>query len=194
MHPIRHLIVLISFTLTARAQLVAFDISPRGTTPGVGLHPANEVIPALSVGTGNELGQGVFVDLPTRTLFFDFGYGSAYGFNDLTGPAFSWLVHGPSPLDETAAVLFDLRPFHSFAQDPARGGRIAGSLPLTPEHEALLLGGLGYINIYTPGNMGGELRGQLIVVPEPTGTALLTVGCFLLVVFSRRLPQATGGR
>jgi hypothetical protein len=44
---------------------------------------------------------------------------------------------------------------------------------------ALILGlnnGLGYINIHTIGNRGGELRGQLAGIPEPASWGMMIVG------------------
>jgi hypothetical protein len=93
----------------------------------------------------------------------------------LTGPAFSWLLHGPANPAETAPVVHDLAPFHSFASDPPRGGTIVGSLQYSEAQAADLVAGLHYINVYTPGNLGGEIRGQLTLVPEPRPVALLIV-------------------
>ena len=155
-----------------KAAIIEFDISPPGTGSGVGLHPANEVIPGPSSGSGNETGQGIFFDTDTGLLALTVGYGSAQGFKDLTGPAFAWLLHGPSTAGETAPALFDLQPFHTFAADPARGGQIFGTLRLNAAQKASLLAGLDYINIYTSANLGGELRGQLMVVPEPSATMI----------------------
>jgi MYXO-CTERM domain-containing protein len=63
-------------------------------------------------------------------------------------------------------------------------------LSFSASQTADLLGGLDYINIYTPANLGGEIRGQLIVVPEPhPGVMLLGAGALALlwrVVHRRR--------
>jgi hypothetical protein len=170
-------ILLLSFLLgsaiVAPAAILEFDLSPPGAGPAVGLHPLNEVIPGSSTGSGNEIGAGIFFDTSTRLLTLNLAYGSAFGFTDLTSPAFSWLLHGPAPLGETAPVLFNLQAFHAFAPNPGQGGQIAGSLTLDAAQEAGLLAGLNYINIYTPANLGGELRGQLILVPEPHPLALV---------------------
>src|SRR2546422_284821 len=81
-------------------------------------------------------------------------------------------LHGPAPPDQTAPVLFDLASFHTFAPDHARGGTLAGSISLTAAQASDLMAGLDYINIYTPANPGGEIRGQLEPVPEPSIFAL----------------------
>lgn len=87
-------------------------------------------------------------------------------------------------------MLFDLSPLHTFAPDPARGGFLMGTLTLTPGQASDLLGGLDYINIYTPGNLGGEIRGQLVPVPEPTIFATAVAG-ILSFAFARRFRRSS---
>jgi len=53
-------------------------------------------------------------------------------------------------------------------------------------YEADLLAGNTYINIHTPAHPGGEIRGQLIPVPEPATIAGLGVGVGLLALRRRR--------
>lgn len=161
---------------TTRATVLELDLSPLGTTADTGLSPLNEIIPPNSTGSGGEIMPGITFNTISLTLHLSLGYGSAFGFTDLTAPAFSWLLHGPAIPTETAPVLFDLGALHTFAANPARGGMISGSLTLTPAQASDLIGGLDYINIYTPANLGGEIRGQLVVVPEPSATALLLAG------------------
>jgi hypothetical protein len=164
----------------ARSPVFEFDLSPPGTSAGVGLSPLNEVIFTPSMGSGNEIGMGITFDTNTLMLTLNLGYGSAGGFTDLTGPAFSWLLHGPALPSETAPVVFDLAALHTFAGDPARGGTISGSLALTPAQASDLFAGLDYINVYTPANLGGEIRGQLVLIPEPGTMGLLLMAGAIL--------------
>lgn len=167
------------------ATIVELDISPPGSGPATGLSPGNEVIATASNGSGGEIGRGIYLDTDTRALYFNLGYGSSFGFRDLTEPAFAWLLHGPAALGETAPAIFNLGPFHTFAADPAKGGIISGSLQLDLASEANLLKGLDYINIYTTANLGGELRGQLLVVPEPSFAAMVATIVAGLLGYSR---------
>jgi hypothetical protein len=55
---------------------------------------------------------------------------------------------------------------------------------LTAQLPALLANGL-YFNVHTPDFVGGEVRGQLILVPEP-GTCLLCALAFAPILWMRR--------
>lgn len=54
-------------------------------------------------------------------------------------------------------------------------------------YEADLLAGNTYINIHTPAHPGGEIRGQLIPVPEPITLLGLSTGLGLLVLRRRKV-------
>jgi len=175
----------LAVTHFVQAAIVEFDLSPPGAGPGLGLHPDNGVIPGPGNGSGNEIGNGIFLDTATRLLTLNLAYGSAFGFTDLTGPAFAWLLHGPAPLSETAPALFNLQSLHTFAIDPSRGGSIVGTIALDAAQEEHLLSGRNYLNIYTPANLGGELRAQLVVVPEPHSITLLIAASGSLLLWRR---------
>ena len=53
-----------------------------------------------------------------------------------------------------------------------------------------LLGGLWYINIHTTAFPGGEIRGQVRVVPEPSSLALATLSCVGLLISGRRFRRS----
>ena len=66
-------------------------------------------------------------------------------------------------------------------------GGFSGDVTLSGAQATALLAGQLYINIHTSTNSGGEIRGQLTAVPEPsTSAALLAVGALGLAVLCRR--------
>jgi hypothetical protein len=142
----------------ARADVIVFDVGPDG------LNPNNEV-PAVvvpSTGTGGVIESGVWFDTVASNLSFVLGYGSAAGFQDLTGPALAAHIHGPASTAESAGVLFNLGAQHFPNSDPSRGGILRGMVQYeTPESVAALLGGQHYVNLHTAANPAGEIRGQL---------------------------------
>jgi hypothetical protein len=132
-------------------------------------------------GSGGETGGGIWFDPATRSLRVEIAYGSAGGFTDLTGPAFAWYLHGPASVDRVGPVLVDLATLHCFAPDPGRGGFLDGSVLLNQRQAEVVLGNLSYLNIYTPDFPGGEIRGQLMVIPEPVGWSPTLVWLSLLL-------------
>jgi hypothetical protein len=157
--------LLVSGVVSSQAAVVGFDLSPAGTDQAVGLSPLNETSAVTnSLGSGNEIGSGITFDLDTLTLNLSLGYGSAFGFANLTGPAVAAHIHGPAPTNTAAPVLIDLSGLHILATNPAAGGSFVGSLVLTTNQAAALLTGLEYINIHTALYPGGEIRAQLVPV------------------------------
>jgi len=169
---------------------VLLDISPPGTSAGLGLSPVNEFLAGgLGMGgsgSGGETGAGISFDPATRSLRIEVAYGSAGGFSDLSGPAFAWYLHGPSSTDRVGPVMASLAPLHRFAADPAAGGFIDGSVLLTQPQADALLAGLTYLNFYTPDFPGGEIRGQLVVIPEPARAAWGLLGLAACFTFAGR--------
>jgi hypothetical protein len=159
------LALLLTTLVAAHAEPLRFKLSPAGSSPAVGLSPANEV-PAVtnSTGSGNVLLDGITFDTNTLSLNFAVGYGSALGFTDLSAPASGWHIHGPADATGTAPVLFDLGAQQLPAGDPARGGLLFGSVTYTADQALELLAGRNYLNIHTTNNPDGEIRAQLILV------------------------------
>jgi len=161
-------VVLLASLCASQAVIWNFDLSPAGTDHAVGLSPSNEVpVVTNSVGSGNEIGSGITFDTSTLTLSLSVGYGSAFGFTDLTGPATIMHIHGPAPTNVAAPVLINLASNHTYAANPTNGGLIGGTVTYTADQAAFLLAGSNYINIHTVLNPGGEIRGQLIPTNNP---------------------------
>jgi hypothetical protein len=182
--------LILSIALTGSyGAIINFDLSPAGTDHAVGLSPQNEAPPVTnSFGSGNEIGGGITFDTDTRVLSLSIGYGSAFGFTDLTGPATVMHIHGPAPTNVPAPAIISLLANHTPATNPALGGFIGGTVTLTPDQATNLLAGSNYINIHTALNPGGEIRGQLI--PVAAGVAP-TVTCPAPASFEC---DGTGGR
>ena len=172
------------------ATVIPFSV---GGNAGSGLLPGNENQPTQSSGSGGELGTGIFFDDVTNILTIDFGWGTDFGFEALTGSATVGHIHGPADSSSNAGVVFDLlgrgpltnidRVDVNFIDNGASGGRVTGTVQYNTAEAADLLAGLHYINIHSAANPAGELRGQLIVVPEPltflgVGTAAMFGGFF----------------
>ncbi len=154
--------------ITSPAAILNFDLSPAGTDFAVGLSPLNEVpVVTNSTGSGNEIGTGITFDTDTLLLSLSIGYGSAFGFGNLTGPATVMHIHGPAPTNVAASVLINLSTNHTFATNPATGGFIGGTVQYTAEQAVFLLAGSNYINIHTATNPAGEIRAQLIPANSP---------------------------
>lgn len=112
------LLLLTSSVLISHADIVKFTLGPNG------LNPSNAV-PAVtnSTGAGDKISGGICFDTTAATLKFNFGYGSAAGFSDLTGPASSVHIHGPASAFENAGVQFDLTPFLFPSIDPSKAAQ-----------------------------------------------------------------------
>lgn len=76
-------------------------------------------------------------------------------------------VHGPAAVGQNGPVLFPL----GFNAEPE--GPLDANGVLTQEQLDWLYAGLLYVNVHTTEHPGGEIRGQLALVPEPGTYALL---------------------
>lgn len=138
--------------------------------------------------TGNEIGGGITYDDVTNRLSMDFAYGSAFGFTDLQGDMTVLHIHGPSPVNfpagnTGAGVQFNLAGFHT--PSGPRSGRITGVQVLSAVQESMLINNELYVNIHSGFATGGEIRGQFIIVPEPS-TMLLALGGMACLLRRRR--------
>jgi hypothetical protein len=103
----------------------------------------------------------------------------------LTTPATLSHIHGPATTAQNAGVVF------GFTGVPAA---TSGSIPtqtfaISPSQVADLFAGLYYMNVHTSTFGGGEIRGQLLLVPEPSTFALVGLGLAAVAWNARRRRQ-----
>lgn len=181
--------LLCAMVIQANAALIPFDLQG---TAGFGLLPGNEP-GAITGGTGGEIGAGITFDNVSNLLTLNIGWGSSQGFTDLSSLANNSHIHGPtannngSGFTQTAAVLFTLNR----TSNAVTGGTFtspSNTITLTAAQAIDLNNGKYYVNIHTANNGGGELRGFLVPVPEPSVAALLVTGA--VGMFARRRRRA----
>jgi hypothetical protein len=182
------LFALLALGSFAQGAITSFDLLG---SAGPGLLGGNEApTPVTGGGSGGELGSGIFFDDSTNILTIHIGWGSGNGFTDLTGNAFAGHIHGPtsSPatasFSQSAGIRLGLDSLAGWNPSATNGG-FNGTVTLLPADVAPLFEGRFYINIHTPTNPGGEIRGQ-IVVPEPGTAVALVAGLAGLMLRRRR--------
>lgn len=90
----------------------------------------------------------------------------------LTAPATLSHIHGPAAPGVNAGVLF---PF-SGVPSATSGSIPQQSFAISATQVGYLMNGLLYFNVHTGNFPGGEIRGQILPVPEPGALALLGLG------------------
>ena len=90
-------------------------------------------------------------------------------FSGLSGTFTVAHLHGPALPNQNAGVTVGT----AVTVDPGGlSGSSVGSATITPTQAADLLAGLWYWNVHSSFATGGEIRGNISIIPEP-GTALL---------------------
>jgi CHRD domain/PEP-CTERM motif len=109
------------------------------------------------------------------TVIYDAGLSNITvneSWSGLTAPATASHIHGPAGVGTNAPVLFAL----SSVPNATAGAIPEQTFSITPAQVADLFNGLYYMNVHTSTFPGGEIRGQLILVPEPSTVLLVVFG------------------
>lgn len=158
------------------------------------LSGANEVPPVASPGTGNAIvtlnGDILTVDETFSGLTIAASAAHIHccvpvGVNAVVAVPF---VSFPSAVSGTYSRSFDLTMASTYNAPflTANGGTAASA------EAALIAGlnsGLAYANIHNSNFPGGEIRGQLQLVPEPATAGLLLFGLTVVAVARKRRPE-----
>lgn len=144
-------------------------------------------------GGGNRRGTGTFTLTLVGTTMTING-----AFSGLSSNSTAAHIHGPAgPLPATASVIYDFTPGGlNLATLGSTSGTIIGTFELVPkgtggaytvaQQIADLNAGLWYVNVHSAAFGGGEIRGQIVAVPEPSTWALAGLGLSSLLVWRLR--------
>lgn len=104
-------------------------------------------------------------------------------FSDLLAGTTASHFHGPAAPGVNAAAVITIPLDTSLGMT---SGTLVGMATLTATQETQLLSDLWYINIHTSLYTGGEIRGQVQVVPIPAAAWLFGSGLLGLAALARR--------
>jgi len=113
-------------------------------------------------------------------------------FSGLSAPSTASHIHGPAAQGVSVGVLYNLGS-GGFVTLGSTSGSFNGTLHLVtlgtytvPTQISDLESGLWYMNIHDQPFPGGEIRGQILPVPEPSALPLLGIGVSGLWLLLRR--------
>ena len=175
------LLAAVTLTLVSSAQSATILFDLQGTA-GSGILAANEIPAVTGGGSGGEVGAGISFDTSTNILTINIAWGSINGFTNLTGNPFAAHLHGPTAgggalgFSQSGGVIAGIDTIGGWNPSATGGGITSGLLTLTAAQAINLLAEKTYINVHTQTNQGGEMRGNLVIVPEPSHAILSLLG------------------
>lgn len=141
----------------------------------VHLNTAQELPAPIGSQLGN--GDGTLTLNANNTVTYSITFAS------LSGGINNAHIHGPSALGGPAAgVLIAL----AFTAGQTSGTLAGTTAALSAAGVTAMLGGNAYVNIHTLNNTSGEIRGQIVPVPEPSTMTLGALGLGSLLLWMRR--------
>ena len=106
-------------------------------------------------------------------------------FSGISGDFRDAHIHGASAPGVNSGVLYSIVPYLTLGGDN-KSGTVTGTISMIPtpngrdvpiaQQLADLNSGLWYFNVHSSLFTGGEIRGQILAVPEPSTWALMALG------------------
>ncbi len=154
---------------TARADILTF---------GVELDGFQEIPPNSSPGVGD-----AELTLDTSSGYVNIAAnGGSYA--DLLGNSSAVSINGPAGYGTNAAVILAL----TLASPGTQSGTFSGNGTLSSANMTAMINTDTYINLRSNVYPSGEIRGQIVLIPEPSSIALVALGSLggFLVIRRRR--------
>lgn len=174
-----------------QAATIQFNLQGLGGTGLLATNEPNGVSAAAAAGSGGEILGGITFDDVSLIMSIKVGWGATNGFTNLTGPAAAGHIHGPTGAAPPASFAQSVGvkyPLDSVAgwNPSASAGGFNGNVTILPADVAGLMQGRFYVNVHTTLNGGGEIRGSLIPVPEPSVSLMAASASLGLLTLRRR--------